>query len=64
LSLIRLIFCPAKIWLLDEPSSFLDEFNRNKLKIIMQNHINSGGSIICATHDSVDISNAKTLLLD
>ena len=24
LSLIRLIFCPAKIWLLDEPSSFLD----------------------------------------
>lgn len=64
LSLIRLIFCPVKIWLLDEPSSFLDEFNRNKLKIIMQNHINSGGSIICATHDSVDISNAKTLLLD
>ena len=36
LSLIRLIFCPAKIWLLDEPSSFLDDFNKMKLENIMK----------------------------
>ena len=35
LSIIRLMFCPAKVWLLDEPSSFLDEFNREQLKKIM-----------------------------
>ena len=35
LSIIRLMFCPAKIWLLDEPSSFLDEYNREQLQKIM-----------------------------
>ena len=63
LSLIRLIFCPAKIWLLDEPSSFLDDFNKMKLENIMKNHISNGGSIVCSTHDSIEISNSKTLFL-
>ena len=35
LSLIRLIFCPAKIWLLDEPSSFLDDFNKMKVPVLL-----------------------------
>lgn len=63
LSLIRLVFCPAKVWLLDEPSSFLDEYNKNKLKLIMENHVSSGGSIICSTHDNIKVSNSKTLVL-
>jgi len=63
LSIIRLMFCPAKIWLLDEPSSFLDEYNREQLQKIMKNHVYSEGSIICSTHDDINISNSKMLVL-
>ena len=31
LSLIRLSFCPAKVWILDEPSTYLDKDNREIL---------------------------------
>ena len=56
------MFCPAKIWLLDEPSSFLDEYNREQLQKIMKNHVYSEGSIICSTHDDINISNSKMLV--
>ena len=61
LSLIRLVFCPAKVWLLDEPTAFLDDLNKNKLRLIMKDHIKNGGSIICSTHDNISISSSQTL---
>lgn len=58
LSLLRLSFCPAKVWILDEPSTYLDKENRKILISIMSNHINSGGSIICATHENFNLPNS------
>jgi len=63
LSLLRLSFCPAKVWILDEPSTYLDTENREILISIMINHINSGGSIICATHESFNLPNSKEYYL-
>ena len=59
LSLIRLSFCPAKVWILDEPSTYLDKDNREILISIINGHINAGGAIICATHENFNIPNVK-----
>ena len=63
LSLLRLSFCPAKVWILDEPSTFLDSDNREILIDIMNTHLKNKGAIVCATHDSLKISNALELTL-
>lgn len=63
LSMIRLLFCPAKIWILDEPSTFLDKYNRSILENIMDLHIKNDGAIVCATHENFNISNSKELIL-
>jgi len=63
LSLLRLSFCPAKVWILDEPSTFLDSDNREILIDIMNAHLKNKGAIVCATHDNLKISNALELTL-
>ena len=63
LSLLRLSFCPAKVWILDEPSTFLDSDNREILIDIMNAHLKNKGAIVCATHDNLKISNALELIL-
>ena len=59
LSLLRLSFCPAKVWILDEPSTYLDKDNKEILISIINEHVNSGGSIICATHENFNLPNVK-----
>ena len=59
LSLLRLSFCPAKVWIMDEPTTYLDIENKKILISIMSKHINSGGSIICATHENINLPNTK-----
>ena len=59
LSLLRLSFCPAKVWIMDEPSIYLDGENKDILISIIREHINEGGSVICATHEKFDIPNVK-----
>ena len=63
LSLLRLSFCPAKVWILDEPSTFLDSDNREILIKIMNTHLKNKGAIVCATHDNLKVSNASELTL-
>ena len=59
LRLLRLSFCPAKVWIMDEPTTYLDIENKKILISIMSKHINSGGSIICATHENINLPNTK-----
>ena len=59
LSLLRLSFCPAKVWIMDEPSIYLDKENKDILIKIIKEHVNSGGAVICATHEKFDIPNIK-----
>ena len=63
LRLLRLSFCPAKVWILDEPSTFLDSDNREILINIMNTHLKNKGAIVCATHDDLKIPNALELTL-
>ena len=63
LSLLRLSVSPAKVWIMDEPTTYLDTENKQILISIMIQHINSGGSIICATHENFNLPNTKEYFL-
>lgn len=49
-ALARLLLMPAKVWLLDEPTSHLDEEGMALLSSLMQTRIEQGGLVVMATH--------------
>ena len=40
-------------------STYLDKDNKEILISIINEHVNSGGSIICATHENFNLPNVK-----
>ncbi len=59
--LTRLITKKAKIWLLDEPYSFLDEEGKKLLDALIMTKANQKGIIIIASNDEIAIKNQTTL---
>ena len=51
LQLSKLLFHPARIWLLDEPSDGLDTAGRQWLLGLLEKHLKSHGTAVIATHD-------------
>ncbi len=49
--LAKLLCCPATLWLLDEPSSDLDEEGKFLLKGLIQTRIKEDGLVILTSHD-------------
>ena len=60
LALARLIAAPRPLWLLDEPLSPLDARWRAVMGTLIQAHIDKGGAVIAAVHDSLPVP-ARTL---
>jgi len=56
LSLGRLIACPRRLWLLDEPLAPLDALHRAAFGTMMAEHLADGGMILAAVHDPLPIS--------
>lgn len=54
--LARLMLAPRPIWLLDEPNVGLDVENLDRLDAAINQHLNSGGIVIMASHVAVDIA--------
>ena len=50
LALARLVSVPRPIWLLDEPSSALDQQGSDLLGTLAKEHLSVGGIIVAATH--------------
>lgn len=46
-----LLACPATLWLLDEPSTNLDQFYKEKLHGLIKTRIKEQGMVLLATHD-------------
>lgn len=63
LSLSRLIAVERPVWLLDEPTSSLDEAGRARFAEIMRGHLSRGGIIVTATHDAIGLGAARELHL-
>lgn len=49
-ALARLMFCPAGLWLLDEPYSNLDDEGVRLVDDLLRDHLGKGGMCVLATH--------------
>jgi len=56
LAFARLIATPRPVWLLDEPFAPLDARWRAALGLLMQAHVDKGGSILAAVHDPLPVA--------
>ncbi|WP_254473542.1 heme ABC exporter ATP-binding protein CcmA [Bartonella sp. B1098] len=63
-ALARLLLSYRPIWILDEPISGLDSYAQKLLARIFQRHLNQGGMIIAATHNSLGIPENHTIALE
>jgi heme exporter protein A len=61
LALARLLVSRRPIWILDEPTAALDRSSQSVLAGLMQEHLNSGGLILAATHGDLGFEPARTL---
>jgi heme exporter protein A len=52
-SLARLLLSPSPIWLLDEPSTALDQQGQTLFAKILENHLANGGLALIATHQDI-----------
>jgi heme exporter protein A len=62
--LARLLTCPARLWILDEPISSLDVHYIDLFRQILANHLAAGGMALLATHQDLQVSNTHILDLD
>ena len=62
-NLARLAATPAALWLLDEPTTALDEPSTRALARLMAEHRAGGGMVIAATHFELDMPGAADLRL-
>jgi heme exporter protein A len=51
LALARLIIRHAKLWILDEPFTSLDERGKRNMEVAFHNHLKSGGMILMTSHE-------------
>jgi heme exporter protein A len=63
-ALARLLVADRPLWLLDEPTTALDEAAQRRFGDIMREHLAGGGLIVAATHAPLDLSGARQLRLD
>lgn len=61
LNLSRLSVSPSTLWLLDEPTSSLDDASTSALMTMIEIHRDAGGMAIIATHQDLPLENARTL---
>ena len=64
-SLTRLLLTNKKVWLLDEPLSYLDDNGAKQVLKLLNNHLIGGGIIIASSHIdfSADIDNSKVFYM-
>jgi len=63
LSLSRLIASPARLWLLDEPTTGLDRDSVADLEAAIAEHRAGGGVVVASTHTPLALADAKSCVL-
>jgi heme exporter protein A len=63
LALCRLLAVERPIWLLDEPTTALDDTARRMLGEIMLTHLSEGGIVVAATHGGLPLTPTAELRL-
>tara|TARA_Y100000814_G_scaffold290627_1_gene265544 strand:+ start:1395 stop:1922 length:528 start_codon:yes stop_codon:yes gene_type:complete len=62
-ALARLAVSKAKVWILDEPLTSLDQEGVSMLSTLIEQHLHNEGAVICATHQSLAVSNTRIVNL-
>jgi heme exporter protein A len=62
-ALARLQFRSARLWLLDEPLTALDEAGCALVRDLLERHRGAGGAAVCATHQSLRVAAARPCIL-
>lgn len=62
--LAKLLYNPAAIWLLDEPTVNLDQKSKELLFNLVSTRIKDGGMAIIATHDEIFTPLANKICLE
>lgn len=63
-ALARLIVSPCKLWLLDEPTNFLDDEAVNLTASLIETRVKQGGIVVVASHIMNSSIAAHTLWMD
>ena len=62
-SLARLLAGKASLWLLDEPTTGLDDASTHRLETVLAEHREAGGIVIATTHIPLGLADAQILSL-
>lgn len=62
--LARLSLVPKCVWLLDEPTSSLDDHGKAIFKSLVEEHLGKGGCVIACTHDALDWQGCAPMTLE
>lgn len=62
-ALARLRMNPAALWILDEPLTALDPSGCEVVASAIEHHAATGGAVLYATHQSLDLAGARQMLL-
>jgi heme exporter protein A len=62
-AIARLLVSHRPVWLLDEPTAGLDARSEQKFVSLMREHLEAGGIVVAATHQSLGIEGATELTL-
>ena len=62
-ALARLLVAARPLWLLDEPTTALDAAAQRRFAELLQAHLDEGGLVVAATHASLGLATAQTLVL-
>lgn len=64
LCLGRLLVAKRPLWLLDEPTSSLDQSSQGRFATLVEEHLRRGGLAVMATHIAIAAKGARELKLD
>ena len=59
-ALSRLLLTQARLWVLDEPFTALDDDGKQIIKDMIESHVNNGGMLILASHEPIEFRNCNT----
>ncbi len=54
-ALARLLVCPAKLWIMDEPFTALDVSGVGLVRDLLQTHLQRGNMAVLTSHQAVDV---------
>lgn len=63
-ALARMLLSAADLWLLDEPQTNLDAAGRQTLEAAIRHHLEQGGTLVVAAHQSLDLGAAAVVRLN